>query len=46
LIKGDPPVTTTTTTNPRKSALGSKDRNKTAIAAALGTSVENYDFIA
>ena len=37
---------TTTTTAPRKSALGSKDRNKTALAAALGTSVENYDFIA
>lgn len=27
------------------SALGSKDRNKTAFAAALGTSVENYDFV-
>jgi len=37
---------TTTTTTPQTSALGSKDRNKTAIAAALGTSVENYDFIA
>ena len=37
---------TTTTPTPQKSALGSKDRNKTAIAAALGTSVENYDFIA
>jgi MFS family permease len=39
---------TTTITPPttQKSALGSKDRNKTAIAAALGTSVENYDFIA
>ncbi|WP_432084438.1 MFS transporter [Streptomyces sp. WAC 04229] len=30
----------------RRSALGSKDRVKTAIAAAFGTSVENYDFIA
>ena len=39
-------MTTTTTESPRKSALGSKDRNKTAVAAALGTSVENYDFIA
>ncbi|MFF3493348.1 MFS transporter [Streptomyces sp. NPDC002795] len=28
------------------SVLGSKDRVKTAIAAAFGTSVENYDFIA
>ncbi|QYH34667.1 MFS transporter [Salinibacterium sp. M195] len=39
-------MTTTTTATQRKSALGSKDRNKTAVAAALGTSVENYDFIA
>lgn len=41
-------TTTTATSAPssQKSALGSKDRNKTAIAAALGTSVENYDFIA
>ncbi|MFF1695430.1 MFS transporter [Streptomyces sp. NPDC058257] len=30
----------------RRSVLGSKDRVKTAIAAAFGTSVENYDFIA
>ncbi|MER7191335.1 MFS transporter [Streptomyces flaveolus] len=30
----------------RRSVLGSKDRVKTAVAAALGTSVENYDFIA
>ncbi|QPZ38320.1 MFS transporter [Paramicrobacterium chengjingii] len=29
-----------------QSPLGSKDRYKTAVAAALGTSVENYDFIA
>ncbi|MEU6860709.1 MFS transporter [Glycomyces sp. NPDC046736] len=29
-----------------RSPLGSKDRVKTAIAAAVGTSVENYDFIA
>ena len=41
-------MTTTTAPAPTRhsSALGSKDRNKTAIAAALGTSVENYDFIA
>ena len=31
---------------PRRSVLGSKDRFKTAIAAGVGTSVENYDFIA
>ncbi|MFC3999314.1 MFS transporter [Nocardiopsis sediminis] len=31
---------------PRRSPLGSADRNKTAVAAAVGTSVENYDFIA
>ena len=31
---------------PRRSSLGSKDRVKTAIAAGVGTSVENYDFIA
>ena len=30
----------------RRSVLGSKDRVKTAVAAAVGTSVENYDFIA
>ncbi|MGI5466193.1 MFS transporter [Streptomyces sp. CA-132043] len=30
----------------RRSALGSRDRVKTAVAAAFGTSVENYDFIA
>lgn len=30
----------------KPSPLGSKDRNKTAVAAAFGTSVENYDFIA
>lgn len=29
-----------------RSPLGSKDRVKTAIAAAFGTAVENYDFIA
>jgi len=28
-----------------RSPLGSKDKNKTAIAAAIGTCVENYDFI-
>lgn len=39
-------ATTPTTPTARHSALGSKDRNKTAVAAALGTSVENYDFIA
>ncbi len=37
---------TTTTESTRRSPLGSKDRVKTAIAAAVGTSVENYDFIA
>lgn len=37
--------TSRTTTAP-PSALGSKDRKKTALAAAFGTSVENYDFIA
>jgi MFS family permease len=31
---------------PRRSVLGSKDRLKTAVAAGVGTSVENYDFIA
>ncbi|WP_255945651.1 MFS transporter [Streptomyces odontomachi] len=31
---------------PVQSPLGSEDRVKTAVAAALGTSVENYDFIA
>jgi len=35
-----------TATDTRPSVLGSKDRVKTAIAAAAGTSVENYDFIA
>ncbi|MFB9661191.1 MFS transporter [Glycomyces mayteni] len=33
-------------TAPARSPLGSKDHVKTAIAAAAGTSVENYDFIA
>ncbi|MGW6058062.1 MFS transporter [Streptomyces sp. NPDC055189] len=37
--------TTSVPAEPR-SVLGSKDRVKTAIAAAFGTSVENYDFIA
>ncbi|MEW2569137.1 MFS transporter [Streptomyces sp. NPDC047070] len=36
----------TSVPTPRRSALGSKDRVKTAVAAAFGTSVENYDFIA
>ncbi|GAA3656768.1 MFS transporter [Microbacterium marinilacus] len=31
---------------PRRSVLGSKDRLKTALAAGVGTSVENYDFVA
>jgi MFS family permease len=39
-------MTTTTTTAERPSPLGSKDRVKTAIAAGVGTSVENYDFVA
>lgn len=30
----------------RPSVHGSPDRRKTALAAAVGTSVENYDFIA
>lgn len=34
------------TPNPRRSVRGTKDRRKTAVAAAVGTSVENYDFIA
>ncbi|MFC9616188.1 MFS transporter [Streptomyces sp. NPDC056938] len=33
-------------TSTQRSVLGSKDRFKTAVAAAFGTSVENYDFIA
>jgi MFS family permease len=37
---------TTDVTSAGPSPLGSKDRVKTAIAAAFGTSVENYDFIA
>lgn len=37
---------TTAATGTRRSPLGSKDRIKTAIAAGVGTSVENYDFIA
>ena len=37
---------TTLSSTAERSALGSKDRKKTAIAAAFGTSVENYDFIA
>jgi len=37
---------TGTTAAPRRSPLGSKDRLKTAVAAGVGTSVENYDFIA
>ncbi|MFJ9082659.1 MFS transporter [Streptomyces sp. NPDC102384] len=36
----------TSTHTGQPSVLGSKDRVKTAIAAAFGTSVENYDFIA
>jgi MFS family permease len=39
-------MSTDTLTAVRPSPLGSKDRVKTAIAAALGTSIENYDFIA
>ncbi|MFE7160222.1 MFS transporter [Streptomyces sp. NPDC057636] len=33
-------------TSTQRSVLGSRDRFKTAVAAAFGTSVENYDFIA
>lgn len=36
---------TSTTATDRRSPLGSKDRVKTAVAAGVGTSVENYDFI-
>ncbi len=36
----------TNATAPRRSVLGSKDRVKTAVAAGIGTSVENYDFVA
>lgn len=36
----------TSATAGRHNVLGSKDRVKTAVAAAFGTSVENYDFIA
>ncbi|MER8073054.1 MFS transporter [Streptomyces sp. NPDC094034] len=36
----------TSTVTGRRSVLGTKDRFKTAVAAAVGTSVENYDFIA
>ncbi|MET0781123.1 MAG: MFS transporter [Microbacterium sp.] len=39
-------MTTTVTTPPRTSLRGSPDRLKTSIAAGIGTSVENYDFIA
>jgi MFS family permease len=39
-------TTTRSTIRSGPSALGSKDRVKTAIAAAFGTCVENYDFIA
>ena len=38
-------MSSTSTTTDRRSPLGSKDRVKTAIAAGVGTSVENYDFI-
>ena len=39
-------MTTTVSTPPRTSLRGSPDRLKTSIAAGIGTSVENYDFIA
>ncbi|MET0828268.1 MAG: MFS transporter [Microbacterium sp.] len=39
-------MTDTTITKPRTSLRGSPDRLKTSIAAGIGTSVENYDFIA
>ncbi|MET0842371.1 MAG: MFS transporter [Mycetocola sp.] len=39
-------MTNTVTAPPRKSLRGSPDRLKTSIAAGIGTSVENYDFIA
>ncbi|ANY05945.1 MFS transporter [Pseudonocardia sp. HH130630-07] len=34
------------TPTPRVSVRGSADRRRTAVAAAVGTSVENYDFVA
>jgi len=39
-------VTNTAPASPRTSLRGSPDRLKTSIAAGIGTSVENYDFIA
>ena len=39
-------TTTDIDAHPERTPLGSKDRVKTAIAAAFGTAVENYDFIA
>jgi MFS family permease len=39
-------VTTTPETTTPTRVLGTRDRKKTAIAAAFGTAVENYDFIA
>ena len=39
-------MTDTTIDKPRTSLRGSPDRLKTSIAAGIGTSVENYDFIA
>lgn len=39
-------MTTTPGTTSTSRVLGTKDRKKTAIAAAFGTAVENYDFIA
>lgn len=39
-------MSSTTAPTDRRSPLGSKDRVKTAIAAGVGTSVENYDFVA
>lgn len=39
-------MTNTVTAPPRTSLRGSPDRLKTSIAAGIGTSVENYDFIA
>lgn len=39
-------MTATPETTSTNRVLGTKDRKKTAIAAAFGTAVENYDFIA
>lgn len=39
-------MTTTTSTSQRQAAEGSPDKLKTAIGSAVGTTIENYDFLA